>query len=104
MQRGTGLVGIVKGPDLPFVTDLDEPTVYLELYYKGGEWKLRDGRSVYMEEAMDDLESKMGSDKWNKLCKAVQIEVALEQSKEDVREQRGWGVVELILGTIYAKL
>ena len=103
MQKSQRLVGIVKGPDI-IVTDLDEPKTCLELDYKNGEWALVPGCSVYIEDAMDDLKRKMGSDEWNELSVEDQIEAALKQSKEDVREQRGWGVVKLIPGSIYARL
>jgi len=93
----------VKGPDC-ILTDLDEPTVYLEMYYKHGEWELNQGYSSYIDEAMDTLEREMGEDKWNELSAKEQMDAALEQSEEDVREQRGWGVVTTIPGTIYATL
>lgn len=102
-QIGQGLVGVVKGPDR-ILTDLDDPTVYLEMYYKHGEWALREGYSSHVEETMEDLERKMGEGAWNKLSPEEQMDAALEQSKEDVREQRGWGVVTTIPGTIYATL
>ena len=82
----------MKGPDL-LVTNLDEPTVYLKLYYTSGKWALREGCSAYIEDAMENLERKMGSDKWNELSPEDQIEAALEQSKEDV-------LVTMILGTV----
>jgi hypothetical protein len=102
-QIGLGLVGVVKGPDR-IVTDPDDATVYLEMYYKHGEWALREGYSSLIEEAMEDLERKMGEDAWNELSPEQQMDAALEQSEEDVREQRGWGVVTTIAGTIYATL
>jgi hypothetical protein len=46
----------------------------------------------------------MGEDEWNELSSEEQMDAALEQSEEDVREQRGWGVVITIAGTIYATL
>jgi hypothetical protein len=93
----------VKGPDC-ILTDLDNPTVYLEMYYKHGEWALREGYSSLIEEAMEDLERKMGEDAWNELSPEEQMDTALEQSEENVREHRGWGVVTTISGTIYATL
>ncbi|KIM81443.1 hypothetical protein PILCRDRAFT_8795, partial [Piloderma croceum F 1598] len=65
-QIGHGLVGVVKGPDHSLM-DLDEPTVYLEMYYKHGEWALREGYSNLIEKAMDELEREMGEDEWNEL-------------------------------------
>jgi hypothetical protein len=102
-QIDHGLVGVVKGPDRDLV-DLDEPTVYLEVYYKHGEWALREGYSHLIEEAMEDLARKMGAEEWNKLSAEEQMSAALEQNEEDVREQNGWGVVARIAGTIYARL
>jgi hypothetical protein len=91
----------VKGPDRIL---MDDPTVYLEMYYKHGEWSLKEGYSNLIEEAMDKLEREMGEDEWNELSSEEQMDAALEQSEEDVREQRGWGVVTTIAGTIYATL
>jgi hypothetical protein len=92
----------VKGPDR-ILTNPDDPTVYLEMYYKHGEWALREGYSSLIEEAMEGLEREMGEDTWNELSLKEQMDAALEQS-EDVQEQRGWGVVTTIPGTIYAML
>jgi hypothetical protein len=99
-QIGHGLVGVVKGPN----HDLDGPTVYLEMYYKHGEWSLKEGYSNLIDNAMDKLEREMGEDEWNELSEDEQMDAALEQSEEDVLEQRGWGVVTTIAGTIYATL
>lgn len=93
----------MKGPDR-ILMDLDEPTVYLEVYYKQGEWALREGYSHLIEEAMEDLAWKMDADEWNELSAEEQMDFALEQNEEDVREQNGWGVVARIAGTIYAML
>jgi hypothetical protein len=84
--------------------NLDEPTVYLEVYYNHGEWALREGYSHLIEESMEDLAWKMGADEWNELSAEEQMDAALEQNEEDVREQNGWGVVARIAGTIYAML
>jgi hypothetical protein len=64
--------------------DLDKPTVYLEVYYKHGEWALREGYSHLIEEAMEDLAWKMGADEWNELSAKEQMSAALEQNEEDV--------------------
>jgi hypothetical protein len=93
----------VKGPDR-ILRNPDDPTVYLEMYYKHGEWALREGYSSIIEEAMEGLEREMGEDAWNEISSKEQMDAALEQSEEDVREQRGWGVVTTIAGTIYAML
>ena len=100
-QRGHGLVGIIKGPRFDHE---DVPTVYLEMYYKHGEWELKEGYSRLLEDAMDYLERKWGEDEWNELSEDEQEEAALERSKEDVDNQRGWGVVETFPGKIYAML
>jgi len=78
--------------------------VYLEVYYKHGKWALRQGYSNLIDDAMEDLETKMGVDKWDELSPEEQMDAALEQSEEDVREHRGWGVVTTIPGTIFAIL
>jgi hypothetical protein len=78
--------------------------VYLEVYYKHGEWALKDGYSELIDDAMEKVERKMGEDEWNDLSPEEQMEAALEQSEDDVEKQRGWGVVADIPGTIYATL
>ena len=100
-QIGSGLVGIIKGPRFDHT---DGPTVYLEMYYKRGEWKLTEGYSTLLDDAMEYLEREMGEEEWNELDEDEQMEVALEQSSEDVDRQRGWGVVETFPGEIYATL
>ena len=102
-QIGQGLIGVMKGPDW-ILMDLDNPTVYLKMYCKHGEWALMEGYLSLIEEAMEDLERKMGEDAWNELSPEEQMDAALEQSKEDVWEHCGWGVVTTISGTIYAML
>jgi hypothetical protein len=93
----------VKGPNI-LVEDLRGPTVYLEMYYKHGEWALREGHSNLIDDVMEDLEREMGEDEWDELSPEEQMEAALEQSEDNVREQRGWGVVRTIPGTIFATL
>jgi len=95
-------VGVVKGPNRP-TRSLDEPAVYLEVYYKYGEWDLREGTSEYIDQAMGRLEQKMGEEEWNALSAEVQKEAAIKLSILDVENQRGWGVVKEIAGTLVAK-
>jgi hypothetical protein len=84
--------------------NLDVPMVYLEMYYKHGEWELQEGYSSLIDEAMTDVEREMGEDEWDSLSPREQMAAALEQSENDVLEQRGWGVVAAIPGIIYAML
>jgi len=100
-QIGHGLVGIIKGPRF---NHTDSPTVYLEMYYKHGEWELKEGYSTLLDDTMDYLERQMGEDEWNELDEDKQMEAALERSSDDVDQQRGWGVVETFPGRIYAVL
>jgi hypothetical protein len=76
--------------------------VYLEMYYKHGEWQLEQGYSSLLDDAMEDAEREMGSDEWDELDEDEQMEAALERSGQDVAEQKGWGVVETFPGRIYA--
>ena len=99
-QIGHGLVGIIKGPR--FGNAADGPTVYLEMYYKHGEWRLKEGYSAHLEDAMLYLEKQMGDDEWNELDEDEQMDAALKRSRYDVDQQRGWGVVERFPGRIYA--
>jgi len=59
-QRGYGLrLASWKGPIVSWRI-WTKPTVYLEMYYKHGEWELNQGYSSYIDEAMDTLEREMG--------------------------------------------
>jgi len=80
------------------------PTVYLEMYYKHGEWALKEGYSTLLDDAMEYLERQMGEEEWNELDQDEQMEAALERSSDNVDEQRGWGVVETFPGRIFAIL
>lgn len=75
--------------------------MYLEVYYKHGEWNLNEGHSSFLDDAMERLESEMGEE-WDELDEDDKMEAALELSSQDVDEQRGWGVVETFPGRIYA--
>ena len=99
-QIGHGLVGIIKGPRF------EQPgtsTVFLEMYYKHGEWDLKQGYSSLLDDAMERVERDMDSEEWDALDEDEQMEAALERSSQDVDEQRGWGVVETFPGRIYAR-
>ena len=98
-QIGHGLVGIIKGPRFE---QKGTSTVYLEMYYKHGEWQLKEGYSSLLDDAMERVEREMGSDEWYALDQDEQMEAALEQSSQDVEDQRGWGVLETFPGRIYA--
>ena len=98
-QIGHGLVGIIKGPR--FKTK-NSPTVYLEMYYKHGEWALQEGYSSYLDDAMRRVEREMGEEEWDELDEDEKMEAALERSGQDVEEQEGWGIVETFPGRIYA--
>jgi hypothetical protein len=78
--------------------------VFLEMYYKNGEWALREGHSDLIDEVMEDLKREMGEDKWDELSDGHQMDIALEQSEENVKNQCGWGVVTTITGTIFSTL
>ena len=98
-QIGHGLVGIIKGPRFE---QKGTSTVYLEMYYKHGEWQLKEGYSSLLDDAMERVERDMGSDEWDELDEDEKMEAALERSSQDVKDQEGWGVVETFPGRIYA--
>jgi hypothetical protein len=74
------------------------------MYYKHGEWALKEGYSSLLDNAMEYLERQWGEEEWNELSEEEQMEAALERSEDDVDKQRGWGVVETFPGSIYAIL
>ena len=96
---GHGLVGVIKGPR---VEQTGDSMVYLEMYYKHGEWDLKQDFSTLLDDAMERVERDMGSEEWDALDEDEQTEAALERSSQDVDEQRGWGVVESFAGEVYA--
>jgi hypothetical protein len=98
-QIGHGLVGIIKGPRFE---QKGTSTVYLEMYYKHGEWQLKQGYSSLLDDVIERLERDIGSDEWYALDPDEQMEAALERSSQDVEDQEGWGVVETFPGRIYA--
>ena len=72
------------------------------MYYKHGQWQLKQGYSSLLDDAMERVEREMGSDEWYALDQDEQMEAALEQSSQYVEDQEGWGVVETFPGRIYA--
>lgn len=100
-QIGHGLVAIVKGPARR-IPSIDEPTVFLEMYYKHGEWNLSQNGSRYIDDAMMDLERELRGE-WDDLSPKEQFDEAMERSVQNVEYQRGWGVVTRIAGTILAE-
>ena len=85
-QIGHGLVGIIKGPRFE---QKGTSTVYLEMYYKHGEWQLKEGYSSLLDDAMERVERDMGSDEWDELDEDEKMEAALERSSQDVEDQEG---------------
>ena len=103
-QRGSGLVAVVKGPQIETQSG---PCVYLEVYYKQGEWNVSQGRSAYINDAMDQLEREMEKDgmlqDWEDMSEEDQEDLALERSQANVDEQRGWGAVLRVPGVLVAR-
>ena len=103
-QVGHGLVAVVKGPRSASDTD---SCVYLEVYYKHGEWSLGRGGSRYITEALDELEREMEKDgmleEWEEMSEEEQEELALERCQENVDNQRGWGAVLMVPGRLVAQ-
>ncbi len=103
-QVGQGLVAVVKGPRSDSECDT---CVYLEMYYKHGEWNVSQGWSQYIDEALEELEREMEKDgslkEWEDMSEEDQEDLALERSREKVDNQRGWGAVLMIPGEIVAQ-
>ena len=103
-QVGSGLVAVVKGPR--FRTESDS-CVYLEVYYKHGEWNVSQGSSRYIDEALDELEHEMEKDgmlqEWQDMSEEDQEDLALERCQENVDNQRGWGAVLMVPGFLIAQ-
>jgi len=103
-QVGYGLVAVVKGPR--HMTE-SSSCVYLEMYYKHGEWSVAQGRSSYIDEALEELEREMEKDgnldEWEEMSEEDQEELALERSQENVDNQRGWGAVLMVPGRLVAQ-
>jgi len=98
-QIGHGLVGIIKGPRFQKARSR---TVFLEMYYKYGEWELKEGHSSLLDDAKRRIEREMGEDEWDELDEDEKMEAALKLSGQDVADQEGWGVVKTFPGRIYA--
>ncbi len=103
-QVGHGLVAVVKGPR--FRTESDS-CVYLEVYYKHGEWNVSQGWSTYIDKALDQLEHQMEKDgmlqEWEDMSEEDQEDLALERCQENVDNQRGWGAVLMVPGSLVAQ-
>lgn len=103
-QIGVGLVAVVKGPRYETTPG---PCVYLEVYYKYGEWSVVQGMSDYVDEAMDEIEHEMEKDgmleEWENMSEENQEDLAFERSQENVKEQRGWGAVMRVPGILVAQ-
>lgn len=99
-QRGHGLVAVVKGPR--FETESNS-CVYLEVYYKHGEWSVSEGWSTYIDEALVELERKMNKDEWENMSEEDREDLALEKCQKDVKDQRGWGAVLKVPGRLVAQ-
>jgi hypothetical protein len=100
-QRGHGLVAVVKGP--PYESEFG-PCVYLEVYYKHGEWRVSEGMSKYVVEAMGEIEQEMDKngmlDEWEDMSEEDQEDLALERCKNNLDAQRGWGAVLRVPGSL----
>ena len=92
----------MKGPDRS-VCSINEPTVYLEMYYKRGEWALSQNGSTYIDDAMIEVKRELGEEEWNDLSPEEQKDEAMRWSKRNIENQQGWGVVTEIAGTIVAE-
>jgi hypothetical protein len=103
-QVGHGLVAVVKGPRFDSESD---SSVYLEVYYKYGEWNVSEGWSRYIDEALVELEHEMEKDgmlhEWENMSEEDQEDLALERCRENVNNQRGWGAVLMVPGSLVAQ-
>lgn len=103
-QVGQGLVAVVKGPRSGTKSN---SCVYLEIYYKHGEWSVSQGWSRYIDEALDELEREMEKDgmlqEWEDMSAEDQEDLALERCQENVSNQRGWGAVLMVPGSLVAQ-
>ena len=97
-------MAVVKGPQ-------DQthfgPCVYLEVYYKHGEWSVTQGTSRYIKEAMNELEDEMEKDgmleEWDKMSQQKVEHLALERCQQNVDDQKGWGAVMRVPGILVAQ-
>lgn len=102
-QVGQGLVAVVEGPR----SGESNTCVYLEMYYKHGEWNVSEGWSQYIDEALDQLEREMEKDgmleDWQDMSEEDQEDLALKRCQENVDNQRGWGAVLMVPGRLVAQ-
>jgi len=103
-QVGHGLVAVVQGPRSRTKSGR---CVYLEVYYKHGEWNVRQRGSRYIDEALDELEREMEKDgmleEWEDMSEEDQQDLALQKCQENVDNQRGWGTVLMVPGRLVAR-
>jgi hypothetical protein len=96
-------VAVVKGPRHGHETESGD-CVYLEMYYKYGEWSVCQGLSEYIIEAMEELEREFEGDdmldEWEDMSEEDQEDLALERCQENVEAQRGWGAVWRVPGVL----
>ncbi|KAL8278863.1 hypothetical protein RQP46_008734 [Phenoliferia psychrophenolica] len=91
-QAGSGLVAIIEGSREACFDS--QHTVYLEMYYKHGEYSLSEGYNDCLETALKALQAEwQEKDEWEEWDEEDKWELAMAQSKQDVAEQKGWGVV-----------
>jgi hypothetical protein len=95
-----GLVAVVKGPSIDTGSG---PSVFLEMYYKYGEWDVSTWGSEYFDDAMDEIEQEMGEEEWEDMSELHKEDMALERCQENVNNQQGWGAVLKIPGRLVGK-
>lgn len=101
-EVGYGLVAVVAGPTYGSQVDSGE-YVYLEQYYKHGEWAISTYGSDYLDQAMQEKMQELGEKEWNQLSDDEKMDAALERSEADVSDQRGWGVTQAVPGILVAQ-
>jgi hypothetical protein len=103
-QIGFGLVAIVQNSQKSANYN---SCVYLEVYYKHGEYNIAQWRSNCIAEAMDELEREMEKDgmldEWEDMSEEEREDEALERCQKNVDEQRGWGAVLKVPGVLVAQ-
>jgi hypothetical protein len=97
-------VAVVKGPRNEIQRG---PCVYLEVYYKHGEWSVSRGMSKYIRDGMDELEGEMEKDgmleEWEDMSQQEKEDLALKRCQDNVDEQQGWGAVLRVPGILVAR-
>lgn len=96
---GPGLVAIIEGSgrDADFG---DEDIVYLELYYKHGEWAVSSGYSELLSRVEETLAD---DDEFDLLEECDQWDQLICLSKKQLDDREGQGVAATFQGTIYAQ-